>query len=694
MSVFSVSKNPDPPRLFLLGLAAAAVVLTASPASAQTENARTVREQFTPEDFTRFAPRTALDMVNQIPGFVIREGGRDRGFGQADTNVLINGRRISGKSNGPVDALGRIPAASVERLEIIDGASLDIAGLSGQVLDVILNSKGGISGRYRYSPTLRTDDVPFRWGDGEISISSGGAKTEWSLSFENDQGRFGSTGPEIVRDGAGQLIDTRFEIDTEFFDQPGLQGSFTRTADNGNVLNLTGEVNAFIFDGRETSERTGVGQVDRERIFIATEDEFNFEVGADYAFKLGAGRLKLIGLHRFENSPTVADVRTIFADGRPLEGSVFSQVANEAETIVRAEYTFNQLGGDWQWSLEGVRNFLEIEAELEQFQPDGSLSSIDFEGANSRVDEDRAETTLSYSRALTPHLQIQTSLGVEYSQISQTGPLGQVRDFVRPNGFVSLNWKPQEDLNISTRLERVVGQLSFFDFIASVNLNQDRVDVTNADLVPPQSWLAEAEVQKGLGGYGTITLRGFGEDITDIVDQIPIADGGQAPGNLPSARRFGGSLDLTLLSDPTGWRGLRWDVSLSLVNSSVTDPLTGNPRPISDEDIVELDMTVRQDFLPTNWAIEFRGGYNESARQTRLDEISVFRQRPPFAQFIVENKDVFGTTMRLRVGNIFGANNRFSRTIFNDRLTNDIAFTEARDRTFGKIIRFDIEGSF
>ncbi|MEO1676457.1 MAG: TonB-dependent receptor, partial [Pseudomonadota bacterium] len=257
------------------------------PAAAQTEeNARTVRAQFSPEDFARFAPRTALDMVQQIPGFVIREGASDRGFGQADTNVLINGRRISGKSNGPIDALGRIPAASVERLEIVDGASLDIGGLSGQVLDVILNTEGGISGRYRYSPTLRTDDVPFRWGDGEISISGGGAKTEWTLSFENDQGRIGSTGPETVRDGAGQLLGIRFEIDTEFFDQPGLQGSFSRTANNGNVLNLTGEVNAFLFDGREISERSAVGAVDEVRRFLATEDEFNFEVGADYAFGL------------------------------------------------------------------------------------------------------------------------------------------------------------------------------------------------------------------------------------------------------------------------------------------------------------------------------------------------------------------------------------------------------------------------
>src|SRR5688500_5347675 len=28
---------------------------------------------YTPQDFARFAPRTALDMLRQVPGFVIRE---------------------------------------------------------------------------------------------------------------------------------------------------------------------------------------------------------------------------------------------------------------------------------------------------------------------------------------------------------------------------------------------------------------------------------------------------------------------------------------------------------------------------------------------------------------------------------------------------------------------------------------------
>ncbi|MEO0591170.1 MAG: TonB-dependent receptor plug domain-containing protein, partial [Pseudomonadota bacterium] len=140
------------------------------------------RRSYTPEDFARFAPRSAFDMAEQVPGFSIREGDGARGLGQADTNVLINGRRISGKSNGPVAALQRIPAEEVVRLELVDGASLDIGGLTGQVLNVITAGNGAISGQYRYAPQIRSFGTDPRLYEGSVSVAGGGDKTDWTLA--------------------------------------------------------------------------------------------------------------------------------------------------------------------------------------------------------------------------------------------------------------------------------------------------------------------------------------------------------------------------------------------------------------------------------------------------------------------------------------------------------------------------------
>ena len=668
-------------------------------------NEANTRRTFNPEDFARFAPRSALDMASQIPGFSIRDdnngggggggGGSDRGLGQADTNVLINGQRISGKSNGPVAALQRIPAEDVVRLEIVDGASLDIGGLTGQVLNVVTSSSGGITGQFRYSAEWRNFGVPFRWGDGQISLAGGGEKTAWTLSFENDAGRRGDEGIERVFDSAGTLIDVRDEQSRFDSDNPTLSGSFARTADNGNVLNLNGQVAAFIFRQSETSERSGlIDPRDRSRLFRSSEDEFNLEVGADYSFGFGPGQLKLIGYHRYEDSPTVSVVTTDFSDGSASTGSRFTRDADEAETIGRAEYSIAGLGGDLQFAVEGVKNYLEIDSALETLNVSGDFQPVDFDGATARVDEDRAEATVTYGRPLSSNLQLQLSLGGEYSKISQTGAQGLTRTFYRPKGFAAFDWKANETLNLSGRVERVVGQLNFFDFIASTNLDQDRVNVTNANLVPPQSWLFELEATQSLGALGSLNLRAFYEDFSDIVDQIPIAGGGQAPGNIDSATVQGVEGELTLLFDSLGINGLRLDAEAAFTDSEVLDPLLGTPRAISGNRRFEVDVEVRQDFSGSDWAIGGAWRYDEREPFVRLDEVAQRRESPGFARVFVEHKDVFGMTARFRVGNILDRDNRFDRTIFVDRAAGHVDFTEDRDRRFGTVFSFDIEGSF
>lgn len=655
----------------------------------------TTRRTFTPEDFARFAPRTALDMARQVPGFSIREGDGDRGLGQADTNVIINGRRISGKANGPVAALQRIPVEEVVRLELVDGASLEIGGLSGQVLNVVTQSSGTISGQFRYSPEFRTKGTPARLLDASVSLAGGGDKTEWTLALENDSNRRGNDGIERVFDGSGTLIDTRDEKSNFNSDRVGLSGSFTRIASNENVLNLTGQVEGLFFTEVETSARSGIiDPVDRFRDFRRSEDEFNFELGVDYQFALGPGRLKLIAYHRYEDSPTVSSAITDFANGAPSQGTVFTRDADEGETILRAEYSFPALGGDLLIAGEGVRNYLDITSSLEQLDAAGNLQPVMFDGASARVDEDRADMGATYSRTLAGNLQLQLSGGAEYSQISQSGPLGQTRSFWRPKGFASLDWKASPSVNISGRIARQVGQLSFFDFIASVDLNQEREDVTNADLVPQQSWVYEIETSLGLGALGSLNLRGFYEDIEDIVDQIPIPGGGQAPGNIPSATFYGVEGDLTVLSEGLGWRGTRVDVGFLFTDSSVIDPLLGFTRRLSDNTLINLEGNIRHDFPGTPWAIGGAANWEKLARSVRLDEISLRSEPFGLISAFIENKDVAGLTMRANVGNITNRGDWFDRTVFIDRAAGIVDFVEDRDRTFGMIFTFAIEGSF
>ena len=84
-------------------------------------------QSYTLDYFEQFQPNTAQDMIARVPGFTLQDSDdNQRGFGQASLNILINGRRPSAKSQNANDILGRIPANNVIRIEILDGASLDI----------------------------------------------------------------------------------------------------------------------------------------------------------------------------------------------------------------------------------------------------------------------------------------------------------------------------------------------------------------------------------------------------------------------------------------------------------------------------------------------------------------------------------------------------------------------------------------
>ena len=68
-----------------------------------------------------------------------------------------------------------------------------------------------------------------------------------------------------------------------------------------------------------------------------------------------------------------------------------------------------------------------------------------------------------------------------------------------------------------------MGQLNFFDFLASVDLDNNNANGGNPELVPPQSWLLQCEVIRSLGAAGKIRFNIEGEEIQDLVEQIPLS---------------------------------------------------------------------------------------------------------------------------------------------------------------------------
>jgi len=310
------------------------------------------------------------------------------------------------------------------------------------------------------------------------------------------------------------------------------------------------------------------------------------------------------------------------------------------------------------------------------------------------VQERRAEAALTYGRPLSPKLTLQISVAGEYSQLSQEGAGGLTRTFYRPKGFVNLAWRPQPGLDISARIERAVGQLNFFDFVASANVSGGTTNAGNADLVPPQSWNAQLQATRSLGPWGTITARLYGRLISDIVDVIPIGNGGQSPGNLDgTARVYGLQWKSTFNFDRLGIPGAKLDANITLQHSSLRDPLTGLHRPISENLTRAVSVQFRHDIPHSNWAWGANFYQFRQAQGFRLDQLSQYLDTPGSLGAYIEHKNVFGLTVRASIDNLLGTNESFSRTFLAGIRPSPILFTEARDRFYGPIFTLTITGT-
>ncbi|KCZ90653.1 TonB-dependent receptor plug domain-containing protein [Hyphomonas johnsonii] len=652
------------------------------------------RNEYKAADFAQFAPRTALDIVRRIPGFSIDSGDSgSRGFGQATGNILINGQRVSGKSNDAEAVLGRISTSNVDKIEVLDGTALGIPGLSGQVVNVTTRDSGGVSGTWRWKVRSRENMRP-TYNDAGVTVSGQKGALSWAVEAASAPERGASAGPERVTDGAGDVIETRKEDYTHEAEAGSLSGSLAWTPASGTVANLSAEFAAYQPEDKEVAKLFPVGSAVGRRLFQGSEDETTAEVGADYEFGFGPGRLKAIALVRRENSPTVDHVVRGNLDGTGLSESVFERTVDEGEYILRGEYAWvPSAGRDWQVSLEGAFNFLDAESALFRAIGGAPLVEVALPNANSRVEEQRGEVSVTHGRALSPRLNLQVSLGVEMSELSQSGDAENVRTFTRPKGFASLSWQVDPTIQLVTRLDREVGQLDFFDFVSSVNLNQGNGSEGNSEIVPEQAWKLSVTAEKDFKDWGAATLTVFGSDIEDLVDRIPIGTG-DGPGNIDSAWRVGVDLDATVKFAKLGLPGTELTFGGEWRESRVEDPLTGIERAFNGSTLYYLDAELRRDIPQTDWALGvYLESYNGNPEYT-LNERFHSGSQPPFSYAYVEHKDLLGLTGKLVVANILDQHDWLRRDIYQPNRLGPIVISESRTRHFGPIVTFELSGTF
>ena len=657
----------------------------------------TTKRVYTPADFARFAPKTAYDMLSQVPSFTIRNvDTSERGLGQASENVLINGQRIANKL-GAVDQLQRTSASSVERIEVVDASSLGIAGLAGQVANVILKTatgKGG--GQFEYKANARAHfTVPELMG-GSISYSSKAGPVDYTVSVKNGYGRGGLGGPVNIYDA--NYVRTQFwqEAYKSRYEQVNSElklGIHPGSSVGNLTLNYTPYWNPQFQDQTRTILATGEVRRRTNQTKLAG---YTTDINGDYELALGPGRLKLIGLRHWEHEPLVnTDITRFVTTGADPIGTRFSRDTHIGETIGRGEYHWKTGRNDWQVSLERAFNSLDQKGGLFDLDPQGNFVELPFPEGSGKVTEVRYEGIVTLSRPLAKNLDMQLAAGAEISRLDRVTDAAPARRFFRPKGSLTLGWHPAKDWDISLKLRRRVGQISFYDFLAQPDLSQDRENAGNPELVPPQSSEIETEISHDLGKWGKTRLNLHYYSVSDIVDVIPIGTDGQGVGNLPHADRLGAESTSTFNLDPLGWHGAKVDVNFGGEWTAVKDPLTHERRPISGVQDLWGSVQIRHDIPGTPFAWSAYVQHQHYTKNYYLTEIYRQLDLPWISGFYIEDKNVFGLTARLSVDNVPEGWHFFNRTVyagFRDR--SPIAFYERHHDLVGPLFTLSIKGTF
>ena len=700
---------------FRAGLLSSIALLAPLPAVAQTAPATTdpavvpapaatpagSKRIFTPADFARFAPTTAYDMLVQVPGFTIVSGNTgERGLGQANENVLVNGQRIANKSYGGGDAgalaeLQRIGIGNVERIEIVEAASLGIAGLSGQVANVIVKAQQSSSGQFEWNPDFRAHFAKPRIFNGNVSYSGKMGPIDYTLSAKNQGGRGGFGGPIVLRDPDGTIFERREEIFHSEADLPTFSTKLTYDAPGASVGNLTLAYTPYWAPVYIRDERTRTDGEDSSRLTRQTLNGWYYDINADYEFPLGPGKLKLIGLHHWDKEPAITTQVTDFASGEPSEGIRLTRDSRITESIGRAEYGWKMGRNDFQVSLERAFNKLDQRGGLELLGPDGEFEEIDFPEGSGIVKETRYEGIATWSRPLSSTMDLQVAAGGEISTLARVDDDSEARKFFRPKGSINLGWRPGPGWDASLKLRRRVGQISFYDFLDQLNLQADRENEGNPDLVPPQSWELETEVGRELGAWGKTRLKTWYHRVEDIIDVIPIGVDGQGIGNLPRATRMGIESTSTLQFEPMGWTGAKLDMTLGLQRSRVRDPLTEEMRSISGTRDRWASFELRHDIPGTDYAWGLNASHNHFTKYFRLTEVFRSWEGPWWIGGYVEHKDIMGLTVRAAVSNVLNARHRVERVIYDGfRDVAPVRFTQSQNQLIGPIFSLLVKGSF
>ncbi len=614
--------------------------------------------------FAEYQVVTLIDMIQLVPGGVgvlnsLNDGQQSRGIGSSGAQILIDGKRMSGKANDMETRLNRIQANQVKRIDLIRGNAegLDIRS-QGVLINVILKSDARDD--ITYFTELRLTHNTLQNTQPEFLITGSGRldQLEFDIGLNHDLFPNATDFREQRLDPQRQIEEIR-TIRREFlWTANSVTSNLQYTFDDGDVFRINGLYKDVERDEENLEDQFAftTGNLVAEEQLRVDRDDTTWEIGGDYTTDLGEiGTLKTIFVSN-KRSNTDSIIQDEIISGQPSRLFTFAEDSDEIERIIRTNLSTTMF----------LEQTLEIGAEA-AFNELDALQSFDlgpFE--SSKITEDRYELFVTHSLVLNDSAHVQTSVIREQSTIKQDAIGIQNKrsfDFWKPR--VELRY----DLDASNQLrfvaDRTVSQLNLRNFIATRNTEDDTINFGNPDLEPEKVWQYLIAYERRIAkDTGTLEIELFKDEISDFISDTRNADGSSGRGNIGAASRMGLNVELSSQLPMIGMDNARLTLTYRLRDSEMIDPFLNVPRGIN----FVPDETMLIDFRHDLTDLGIVYGFEANKRTPR------FRQNRTVSELRTNNINVnemfveysFNADIRLRfeIWNPFNDKEQYDRTFY------------------------------
>lgn len=688
--------------------------------------------------FAEFAPVTAQDMLNRIPGMDSGGGGGGggfggggggpggnrggggggggRGFGGGGGNeILINGKRTAGKNNQASGQLDRITADQVNYIELIRGTSgaLDVRG-SGQVVNVVLFeqlSSSAIS--YEASVNQSKDRTLSPAGSLAYSGQYGGLNYLFSINSRDVYNHSVSKENSVLGDFSPNDL-VREDRTTD-----GNRIEFSTNLGYEINANSSARFNALIADGdgptelfrRTTDLKVQPNAVVREREYTPQTNR-NWEIGGDYEYNFARGdRFKILFISNENTRSSTLERFRLAADDSENKILFLDSGSTTKERIVRSSYTFEIFDNqDIEAGAERAQTILDSNLALGAASSTGTPSAsvgglvpVAVANANSTVEEIRYEPFLIHNWIISPRMSLESTLLYETSEITQRGDVNNQRDFdfIKPKLDFRFDLTPT--LQLRAKIEKIVEQLSFSDFVAATD-NQDtdaNTQAGNVNLRQEWYWNYEFNTEYRLpNDIGVVDANFFYRDYSDRIERVDVSTSEtnlqSANGNIGDGKLYGMNLNASVRMRMIDMPNLLLTSRLNVEDSEVIDPFLGIKRRFMFNNRGRLSLGFRHDISRwnMNYGMQWNNSFDGNRKRYDIDDIEL-SAGDPFVLAFMEVVAFGGTTFRLDATSFNNSKFCRERQRFVGRISDGI-LEEIEDQCggSGRQLSFRVNGTF